>query len=40
MEWLICLESSLLSIVPEISTQVISINFLAFYFMRTKESQE
>ena len=39
MEWLICLESSLLSIVPEISTQVISINFLAFYFMRQRKAE-
>ena len=32
MEPLICLESSLLSIDPEISTQVVRANFLAFFF--------
>ena len=40
MERLICLEgkSPLLSIDPEISTQVIRTNFLAFCFSHTKES--
>ena len=36
MEQLICLESPLLSIDPEISTQVVRTNFLAFCFWHTK----
>ena len=36
VEQLICLESPLLSIDPEISTQVVRTNFLAFCFWHTK----